>query len=85
VNSRALKARDRTRRSLSIRINDNPALHRRSLAFSNPRSDVHDTPESERGAAAERPLEQAPRGGTICACGSFRELELARWTRREQK
>jgi alpha-amylase len=44
-------------------------------AFSNPDSEVHQTPEAERGAAEESPAAYASHGGTTYGYGAFRDLD----------
>jgi alpha-amylase len=51
------------------------AITRNDEAFMNPDSDVFNTPESERGAVEERPLEYAQHGGTTYGYGSFRDID----------
>jgi alpha-amylase len=51
------------------------AITRDDEAFTNPSSEVYDTPENERGAAEERPVEYAPHGGTTYRYDSFRDID----------
>ena len=51
------------------------AITRNDEAFTNPDSDVFATPEPERGAVEERPLEYAQHGGTTYGYGSFRDID----------
>jgi alpha-amylase len=51
------------------------AITRDDEAFANPGSEVAGTPENERGAAEERPVEYAPHGGTTYGYGAFRDID----------
>ena len=51
------------------------AITRNDEAFTNPDSDVFATPEPERGAVEERPVEYAQHGGTTYGYGSFRDID----------
>ncbi len=51
------------------------AITRNDEAFTNPNSDVYGTPENERGAAEEQPVEYAQHGGTTYGYGSFRDID----------
>jgi alpha-amylase len=51
------------------------AITRNDEAFTNFSSEVYDTPETERGAAEERPVEYAQHGGTTYSYGSFRDID----------
>jgi alpha-amylase len=51
------------------------AITRNDEAFTNPSSEVYNTPENERGAAEERPVEYAPHGGTTYRYDSFRDID----------
>lgn len=51
------------------------AITRDDEAFTNPGSEVFDTPIDQRGAAEERPVEYAGHTGTTYAYGSFRDID----------
>jgi alpha-amylase len=51
------------------------SITRGDEAFTNPASEAYNTPESQRGAAEEKPTPYATHGGTTYAYGSFRDLD----------
>lgn len=51
------------------------AITRRDEAFSNPNSEVVDTPDELRGAPEERPVEYTQHGGTTYQYTSFRDID----------
>ena len=51
------------------------AITRDDEAFTNPASEVYDTPVDQRGAPEERPDEYAGHGGTTYSYGSFRDID----------
>lgn len=51
------------------------AICRSDEAFSNPASEVFDTPVARRGAEEERPLPYTSHGGTTYQYGSFRDID----------
>jgi alpha-amylase len=51
------------------------AITRNDEAFTNPNSEVFQTPEDQRGAAEEHPTEYTQHGGTTYQYSSFRDLD----------
>jgi alpha-amylase len=51
------------------------AITRDDEAFTNPASEVFDTPIDQRGAREDRPIEYAGHGGTTYQYGSFRDID----------